>query len=242
MQTLILGSLFSIAILATTFWHSKAGLSTFLNPEGLIIVLGGTVSILLMTSNKKELMGLFRQIKRLIFSKASKRDIREVLIDCSKTMEKGKFPSTTGVDFLDKSLGWLGAGLSGATLDKLLVDGAKLEIERIHQSANVLANIGKYPPALGMVGTVFGIIAIFNGLGNAEGQRTLGTNLAFAMTATLYGLVTSNFVISPLSELLLQAAHQEEVELSMIVETVKLWSDKESLFFVQEHIGLYHAS
>jgi chemotaxis protein MotA len=242
MQTLILGSIFSAAILGTTFWHSKAGLSTFLNPEGLIIVIGGTFSILLMTSNKKELKGLLKQIKRMIFSRKAKKDLREVLLECSRSLEKGRIPSNTGNAFLDKALGWVGAGLNGQTLDKLLVDGAKLEIERIHQSANVLANLGKYPPALGMVGTVFGIIAIFNGLGSADGQKTLGVNLAFAMTATLYGLVTSNFVISPISELLLQTAHQEEVELSMIVETVKMWSEKESLFFVQEHIGLYHAS
>jgi len=93
-----------------------------------------------------------------------------------------------------------------------------------------------------MVGTVFGIIAIFAGLGGAEGQKNLGANLAFAMTATLYGLITSNFLFSPLGELLSQLAQQEEVELSMIIETVKLWSDKESQFFIEEHLELYHAS
>ena len=242
MQTLVIGAILSVVILMTTFFHSKATLSTFLNPEGLIIVVGGTVAILLMTSKKEELVGFLRLMKKLIFRKARARRTKEILLDCTKDIEKGKIPTETGHVFLDKSLGWLAAGLRGAELDKLLVDGAKLEVERTYSSAQVLSNIAKYPPALGMVGTVFGIIAIFNGLGSVEGQINIGVNLAFAMTATLYGLIVANFVVSPLSELLSQSAQQEEIEISMIVETVKLWSEKQSAFFVQEHIELYDAA
>ena len=239
MQTLFIGSIFSTIIIALTFFHSKASFKTFFNPEGLIIVVGGTLAILLMTSKKAELIGFFKLMKSLIISKSGRRKTKEILSECTKTLEKGKMPTDTGHPFIDKSVSWLQAGLRGKELEKLLEDGAQLEIERTHSFAQVLSNLAKYPPALGMVGTVFGIIAIFNGLGTAEGQKAIGVNLAFAMTATLYGLIVSNFVVSPLSELLMQAAAQEEVELSMIVEIVKLWGEKQSTFFIQEHIELY---
>lgn len=242
MQTLVIGSILSTIILVATFLHSKASLATFLNPEGLIIVIGGTISITLVTSKKAALFNFFRLVKNLIISKSRSRNLKEVLTECTKSMERGKIPSNTGHEFLDKALSWMQAGLRGAELQKLLEDGARIEIERDHASAQVLSNISKYPPALGMVGTVFGIIAIFNGLGTDEGQKAIGVNLAFAMTATLYGLIVSNFIVSPMAELLEQATQQEEMELAMIVEVVKLWSEKQPAFFVQEHIELYHAA
>jgi chemotaxis protein MotA len=242
MQTLVIGSILSTIILVATFLHSKASLSTFLNPEGLIIVIGGTISITLVTSKKAALFNFFRLVKNLIISKSRSRNLKEVLTECTKSFERGKIPTATGHEFLDKALSWMQAGLRGAELQKLLEDGARIEIERDHASAQVLSNISKYPPALGMVGTVFGIIAIFNGLGTDEGQKAIGVNLAFAMTATLYGLIVSNFIVSPMAELLEQATQQEEMELAMIVEVVKLWSEKQPAFFVQEHIELYHAA
>ena len=242
MQTLVIGSFLSTIILVATFLHSKASLSTFLNPEGLIIVIGGTISITLVTSKKSALLNFFRLVKNLIISKSRSRNLKEVLTECTKSFERGKIPSATGHEFLDKALSWMQAGLRGHELQKLLEDGARMEIERDHASAQVLSNISKYPPALGMVGTVFGIIAIFNGLGTDEGQKAIGVNLAFAMTATLYGLIVSNFIVSPMAELLEQATQQEEMELAMIVEVVKLWSEKQPAFFVQEHIELYHAA
>jgi chemotaxis protein MotA len=242
MQTLVLGSIFAWAILAFTFLHSKASFSTFFNPEGLIIVVGGTFAILLITSKKEELFGFFKLVKNLLISKSKERKIKDILLECTKNIENGRLPTETGHPFLDKAISWMQAGLRGKDLEKLLEDGAKLEIERDHNNAQVLTNLAKYPPALGMVGTVFGIIAIFNGLGTKEGQNSIGVNLAFAMTATLYGLIMSNFVVSPLAELLEQAARHEEFELAMIVEVVKLWSEQQPAFFVQEHIELYNAA
>ena len=242
MQTLLIGGMLSVGILVLTFFNSKAGIGTFFNPEGLAIVLGGTFSILLMTSKKDELILMMKQIRRLIFKKAAPKKLKDILLETSQSIQRGQIPTDTGHPFLNKALGWLSAGLRGPALVKLLTDGAQLEIERVNASAQILSNLSKYPPALGMVGTVFGIIAIFNGLGSAEGQKSIGVNLAFAMTATLYGLISSNFFVSPISELLLQSAQQEEVELSMIVETVKLWSEKESHFFIQENIELYHVA
>ncbi|MBS1957854.1 MAG: MotA/TolQ/ExbB proton channel family protein [Bdellovibrionales bacterium] len=243
MITVILGIFFSAFIIVASFLHSKATLQTFLNPEGLLIVLGGTFSIFLMTAHFKDVKRLTRLIWFMVFKKSSrKKDVKRILSECTETIERGRMPSETGHEFLDRALTWLGAGLKGEALDKLLIDGAKLEMERNQQAIQVISNLGKYPPALGMIGTVFGIIAIFSGLGIAEGQKHLGVNLAFAMTATLYGLITSNFIITPLAEFLSQIAQHDELELSMVVETVKLWSEKESQFFVEEHLELYDAS
>ena len=238
----LLGILISCVILISTFMHSKAGIQVFLNPEGLGIVLGGSLAIFLMSSQGQDIVQLLRIFKSVLSRKAKKEKLKQVLLSCTDSILKGQIPSKTGHEFLDKCLEWYGAGLRGATLEKLMVDGAKLELERNQNAIQILSNLTKYPPALGMVGTVFGIIAIFNGLNQADGQKHLGANLAFAMTATLYGLITANFIVSPLAEFLTQAAAQDETDLAMIVESVKLWGDRESKFFIEETLELFHAS
>lgn len=239
MGSLIVGTLFSIGILVGAFLYSKSNIALFINIEGIMIVLGGTFSIMMMSNRFVELQMLAKNFWRYIFGKNRNLEIKRELIEISKQIEQGKMPTTSSYPFLNKSLTWLSAGLRGETLERLLEDGARMEVERVFNSANILQNVAKYPPALGMIGTVFGIIGIFNGLGNAEAQMALGMNLAFAMTATLYGLVTANFVFSPIAELMHQAAEEEQVLVEMVVDTVKHWSKNESTFYITEHIGLY---
>lgn len=239
MGSLIVGCILSVSILVGAFLYSKSDIWLFVNIEGIAIVLGGTISILLMSNRFAELKFLAKHFYRFVFGKRRNTEIREELIAISKQIDAGKIPTLSSNTFLTKSLGWLSAGVKGEALDQLLIDGARLEVDRVYASAGILANISKYPPALGMIGTVFGIIGIFNGLGNEGAQQALGMNLAFAMTATLYGLVTANFLCSPIAELLNQAAEEEEQLLSMVVDTVKHWSENKGTFFITEHIGLY---
>ncbi len=236
------GAILSSIIVSFALYHGKAEVSSFANPEGLIVVFGGTLAVLITTSNLGEIKKFAMLFKRLLFKTSSQRKLKEKLLETAKMIEKGLVPKPTGIVFLDRALDWYTAGVKGEQLERLLLDGAKIEIELIYHSTQLFSNLSKYPPALGMVGTVIGIIGIFGGLGTADGQRTIGAHLAVAMSATLYGLILANFVISPISELLQQAAQLEEVELNMIVDTILMLSDRESSFFIQEKIGLYDAA
>ncbi len=242
MITVIFGALSALCILVLSFARAKADLSVFLNPEGILIVLGGTIAILFMGTQKEELERLLQLMLRSIFPSKEKQNLKATLLRCTDQILLGKIPAPTAHPYLNKCVEWYGAGLRGNALETLMIDGAKLELERGQQAIALVNNLSKYPPALGMVGTVFGIIAVFQGLSQAEGQKSLGTNLAFAMTATLYGLITSNFIISPLGEFLTQATSRDETNLMMILETVKLWSDQESKFFIEEKLELFHVA
>lgn len=239
MGALIVGSLLSASILIGAFLYSKSDILLFINVEGIAIVLGGTFSIMMMGNRFGDLKMLAKHFKDLVVKKRRSDEIRAEILEISRQIDSGKIPTKSSYPFLTKSLGWLSAGVKGEALEILLMDGARLEVERLQSSVNIVSNVAKYPPALGMIGTVFGIIGIFNGLGNADAQAMLGVNLAFAMTATLYGLVTANFVFSPLAELMNQAAEEEEKLLMMIVDTTKHWSESKGTFFITEHTGLF---
>jgi chemotaxis protein MotA len=77
------------------------------------------------------------------------------------------------------------------------------------QAVVSLKNLAKYPPSLGMTGTVIGMVSLFSNL-TPENRNSIGPNLAFAMTATFFGLVLSNWIIMPIADRL-HLKHLEQV-------------------------------
>ncbi len=51
-------------------------------------------------------------------------------------------------------------------------------------------------PAIGMVGTIFGLVRLFSDLDNAA---NMGSAMALALLTTLYGLLLSNVIAAPIS-------------------------------------------
>ena len=83
-----------------------------------------------------------------------------------------------------------------------------------------MRNLSKYPPALGMTGTVIGLVAIFADL-SSENRANLGPSLALAMTATFYGLLLANTLLLPLADRL-QVMHSHKVRENELVFRVLL--------------------
>jgi len=80
------------------------------------------------------------------------------------------------------------------------------------RSEDVLTSLARVAPAVGLVGTTLGLIALLKDLRNFE---HLGPSMALALLCTLYGLVLANGVYQPLARLVHvhATATQEEARL-----------------------------
>ena len=91
----------------------------------------------------------------------------------------------------------------------LAVDGAAVdEIRNILQreinamadrhmrSANVLRKAAEVAPAMGLIGTLIGLVQM---LGNLNDPSSIGPGLAVALLTTFYGAVLANMVFAPLA-------------------------------------------
>jgi chemotaxis protein MotA len=242
MKNLVTGIFFVLAVLGSTVFHAKTQVANLLNTEGVLIVLLGTLAIAVLNSRFHDLFFLIKRFLSLLSTQDNKLALRQTLMSVTQQLERGVVPARTGNPDVDRALEWIGAGLRGQELEVLLQELVQVKIERFYASASILQNLSKYPPALGMIGTVIGIISIFQGLGSDAGQSSLGQNLAVAMSSTLYGLVLANFFINPVSELFTQSIYRKEEELALIVETAKLWASQHEAFYIQEHIQIYDAA
>ncbi len=242
MKNFIIGILGVLSVLSAAMFHAKASVMSLINVEGILVVIGGTISISILNSRFHDLFYLFRRFLRLIRTQDNKRRLQDALLTVTKQLEQGKVPKKSGFGVIDQAVEWIGAGLKGPEFEKLMRELTQVRIERDYACASILQNLSKYPPALGMIGTVIGIVSIFQNLNSESGQASLGQNLGVAMSSTLYGLVLANFFINPIAELLMQSIYKGEEDLELIVETAMMWANKENAYYIQEHIQLYDAA
>ncbi|WP_373488448.1 MotA/TolQ/ExbB proton channel family protein [Blastomonas sp.] len=68
-------------------------------------------------------------------------------------------------------------------------------------------NVADMAPAMGMLGTVTGLIMLF---GDVEDAASIGRAMALALLTTLYGLVLANLIAGPIAKRLARIAAEEQ--------------------------------
>lgn len=78
-------------------------------------------------------------------------------------------------------------------------------------------DMGGYAPTLGIIGTVIGLIHV---LGNLSSPEKLGTLIAGAFVATLWGILSANALWLPISSKLKRMSEMEGSQMEMVLEGV----------------------
>lgn len=174
----------------------KGSWGMYLNEHAVYIVLFGTVAILAFTTPVSCLKSLFRSVKEL-FQKERRIDAH---LDEFKSLSQTKRLAAPSRNELINHASELWQQGVSADLFIVLISQKRSELEeRYLEAVQALRNLAKYPPALGMTGTVIGMVGLFQNLGT-DNQQGLGPALALAMTATFFGLIVANGVVQPLAD------------------------------------------
>lgn len=111
---------------------------------------------------------------------------------------------------------------------QLLVDGAEpqairsiLEVDfmtqenRDIQAAKVYECMGGYAPTVGIIGAVMGLIHV---MGNLADPSQLGSGIAVAFVATIYGVASANLILLPVANKLKSIALRQSRYREMLLE------------------------
>jgi chemotaxis protein MotA len=104
------------------------------------------------------------------------------------------------------------------------------------QESHILNSMGSTTPALGLVGTLLGLITMLSKL---EDPSKLGPGLALALTATLYGLLFARFFFLPSATKVKQTLSIERFRQYLILEGVILLMEKRPTMFVQDRLNSF---
>lgn len=99
--------------------------------------------------------------------------------------------------------------------------------------------LGKFPPAMGLMGAVLGMIALLQTLGKPGAEQNVGPAMSVALVATLYGIAFANLVILPIAENLVEGTKESFLNNKIILEGVKLIWEKKNKVLLAEELNSY---
>ncbi|MCF8006831.1 MAG: flagellar motor protein [Methylovulum sp.] len=178
-------------------------INSLINIPAFIIVLGGTLGATLLQFPPHI---FFKSLSMLIWI------IRPVQIDAEKQIEliiywshqarksgllalEDEVEATTD-PFIKKALQLLVDGKNENAITQALELDISVKEQRDYQAAKVFEAMGGYSPTLGILGAVLGLIHVMQNLGNTE---LLGSGIATAFVATIYGVALANLIFLPIA-------------------------------------------
>jgi len=104
------------------------------------------------------------------------------------------------------------------------------------QAAKVFESMGGYSPTIGILGAVLGLIHVMNNLADPE---KLGSGIATAFVATIYGVGLANLVLLPMAGKLKALVKQQSTQYEMILEGIVSISEGENPRSLQAKLQSY---
>jgi chemotaxis protein MotA len=98
--------------------------------------------------------------------------------------------------FLQATLQLLVDGTPTDEIDRVLTRELQATAQRHQRSAGVLRRAGEVAPAMGLIGTLVGLVQM---LGNLDDPSSIGPAMAVALLTTFYGAILANMVFLPIA-------------------------------------------
>ncbi len=217
----ILGIIAAFALMISAIL-SGGPLTLFINPPGLLIVVGGTLGATLVHYPFKDIFGAFAVLKKAFMYQnvPPQQVIQQLLQFSSKARREGILSLQSmmeGVEdlFFLKSLQMAVDGQDPESLKNMLYQEIEYIQERHDKGATIFISMGNYAPAMGMIGTLIGLVQM---LQTMDDPSTIGPAMAIALLTTFYGAIIANVVCMPISGKLKNRSQSEVLNKTLITE------------------------
>ncbi|HSB16655.1 MAG TPA: flagellar motor protein [Bryobacteraceae bacterium] len=184
-----------------------------------MIVLGGTLGAVMVTTPLSVLLSAARKLKLVFFEQAQTPDavIEEIITYATKARKNGIVSLEQEAEavrdpFLRKALNLAVDGMDLKELRKMMELEIGLEEQRAEAEAKVYEAAGGYAPTIGIIGAVLGLIQVMKHL---ENINEVGKGIAVAFVATVYGVGSANIFFIP-------AGHKIRARMHGVLQTKEL--------------------
>jgi chemotaxis protein MotA len=196
-------------------------ISSLIQPAAFIIVLSGTVGAVLLQTNTSHFIAGIRMARQVFSSPIDDRQALAKRINAwsAHSRKEGIFTLEPFLkketeEFIQKGLRLM---IDGTPPDKIreicAIDMHFYEI-KLRNAAKIWASAGGYAPTVGILGAVLGLIHVMENL--SEPSR-LGSGIAVAFVATIYGVGLANLVFLPISNKLKLLIQNEMMRREMLL-------------------------
>jgi chemotaxis protein MotA len=216
----------AVAIGAVIAGIASAGfrIGHFFQPTGILIVVGGSLGVTLVTTPQRALFRAVRSTFALLSAPPENREaVMEEIVALSKTIRpSGIFGLEPRIDyasnaFLRESMILAMDSRNRAELQSMLETKLRQFEKQAEADARVFEVAGGFAPTIGVLGTVVGLMDVLRQFSNMASVAA-GTGTAFV--STIYGLGLANLILLPTAQRM-RAHFAEQFETNeMIAEGV----------------------
>lgn len=239
----ILGGLVVVGSFLLALQYKSMEFSGFVNIYAGILLGGVPIGLMIATYRfstlAKAVRGLFRTVT---YDPERERErLAENLLAFGREVRRDRGVAASNIlesesDPVFKRLGR--HVLEGTSAEEIESDAmviGRRETEEFRRSDTVLSSLGDFAPAMGMIGTVIGLIQL---LANMESFENLGPGMAIALLTTFYGLLLGHIVYLPLARLVRDHGSQRTENINLVIEGMLKLARRRPLGEVRDVMGV----
>ena len=216
-------------------------LESILGGPAAMIVVGGTIGAVVVQYPGSTLLGAVRAAGALF--KKPKGDpaklVDEIVDYANRARRDGmlaleKVASTASDPFLGKALMMAIDGADSASLRQTMEIAITQFEEHGEDAAKVYESAGGYSPTVGIIGAVLGLIHVMSNLSDIN---AVGTGIAGAFVATIYGVAVANILFLPIGGRIKMAVRDGVQQMEMMLTGVLAIQEGMNPKLVRERLG-----
>lgn len=242
------GTFFGFALVLGTIGHATENYLFFVSPEGIMIVIGGTIANAFMSYQPRYVLRAFKEIGYMIRQpRATHEGLNAEILRLIKWAYLVNAKGLPGLEgeigekirepLLRYGLELVITGYKPDTIRNMMNTIVEAEFERAITPVTVLRNMASTAPAFGMVGTLVGMVVMLQSV--QTDMALIGGGLAVALISTLYGIIVARLICLPAADMLMQKQEIMRFRNYMMTEGLVLLAEKQNPRFMQDKLNSF---
>ncbi|MCD8570232.1 MAG: MotA/TolQ/ExbB proton channel family protein [Alphaproteobacteria bacterium] len=199
----LLGVIGSVALIAGAISMSESDAS-FINLPSILIVILGTMAATSISFTGDELIKAWRVVRKSMVRRVyNPSSLAKNLIALAIVARKKGILALSTYErdlrrdpFLARAMQLVVDGYQAPDIQRLLGQEIESLVERHKRSASITLRAAEIAPAMGLIGTLVGLVQM---LADLENPETIGPAMAVALLTTFYGAILGNVIMAPLA-------------------------------------------
>ena len=223
--SVVISLVFLIIVMSLALTLSGS-VAAFADLRAFLIVICGTVAVIGLSFNSKNLRFSLKALREHLFDKSQTPNERAMqLMDAAILARRDGILSFSKIrgkllkrdPFLQSGIQMVSDGQTAEEVDRLLNQEIDAEIERLQSGIALLRRGAEAAPAMGLIGTLIGLVQMLSQL---DDPSSIGPAMAVALLTTFYGALLGNAFFAPLAGKLELKAHNLILRMELVILTM----------------------
>jgi chemotaxis protein MotA len=245
----VTGAALGFLIVATSVVMSARSFQAFFSLAGLVIVVGGVISVAFMSFQTDDVMEALQAIAMMLREPGSTHDdlhhdMQHIVVLARLNNTRGLRALGSGLDesqtddpFIRYGINMVLGNYAPAEIRSMMNTATDAAYERDCVPVDVLRAMTSHAPAFGMVGTLVGMVAMLCNL--HDNISSIGSTLAVSFLSTLYGVISARMIYMPAASRLQQEVENRQFRYHLITEGMIMLAANETPSRVQDRLNAF---